>query len=190
MKMDREEFMEYIRKTDLVKIVAVDISIFSKSINTMICGRIQQVAGGSVTIHTGIDFQYTVDVGILGNQRMDIFFVKDSKIGVEYISEHISFYTKDPCTDIIEALLDKIRLDGGTPRRMFPNRKLVKFLGKETTKVRDEEEDDEDYNELLYGYGMGWPGGVYDNPYTSHQSFSREKKFYFKECGRKAIISK
>lgn len=189
MKIDREGFLEYVRKADLAKVVALDISVFSKSLNNIVCGRIQQAIGGIISVHTGVRCQYTVSVASVGNQRTDVFFVKESKAGVEYISKHIGFFTKDSCISMVKALLDKIERDGGTLRKIFPNRKLIKFLGEETMKVEDKENGTALDYEGIYGSEMGWTG-MQDNPYAGHQSFNREKKFYFKECGRKAITSK
>lgn len=185
--VNREEFLQFLASTDLGRIVALDISVFSNSLNSMISGRVTEARDGGLSVLTGTDFQHVANISIMRFHRIDLFFVKSTKVGTEYISHHFDFYVGDPCTNLIKAIIEKVRLDGGTLRRILSGRKLSKCLIDPVVKVRDDVTcAQEDYD--MSGYEMDWTG-VYSNPYTNHQPFKREKKFYFREYGGNAVIS-
>ena len=188
MEMNREEVLKFIEDIDFSRAVALDIYLFSRSLNYDVGGRIQRADNNRLAIHTGA---YGINLHIMPQHRADLYLVKKGKNGAEYVSHHFNIYTKEPFGDIVVALIDKIEKEStacnGSISKTFPDKRLSKCLSHSVVKVVDEEEEDD----LEAWYGC-W-AGIYGNPYAHINRTSykpKEKKFFFKEQGRLANISK
>ncbi len=185
MEISSKEFLRLIEEMDLSRVVAIDICIASKLLNSLIKGRMQFIKSGIMFVHTGFNYQYTARVVLTSKQQVDLFLVKEGKAGREYIFKHFSIYTDLPCTNIIGAVIDKVELGGGTLRKELSNMRPGKCLIGESIVVKETTESEGEFDEYdIYGYAF--PG----SPYSKAQSFIREKKFYFKEYGGKTVVSK
>ncbi len=181
-----EEFIEYVSKTDLSRVIALDVSTHSTSFNKTIYGRVQDVKDSLITVCTGKEYQYDLQIFIPSNRKLELLLIEEGKKGFEYISKQISFYTEEPCTNLIKLIMDKILKDGGTIRKAFPTKKLAKCLVEDTMYVMNSvintaETGFDEYG--IYGdmCGMGM--------YTGYVQ-KKDKEFYFKEYKGKAVISK
>ena len=189
MRMNRKEMLEFVESSDLSEVVALDVSTFSSSMNSVIGGRITRSDKHRMCIHSS--FGLVIDMHILPYHEADLYFVKKGKNGAEYVSHHFHINLKSPFGDILVAITEKVEKEGGVLSKQFPSKRLTKCLSGSIVKIEDSAigvAEGEDGYEEYYGQ---W-AGLYGNPYgqIARSYTPREKKFYFKERGRIADMSK